>query len=96
MRFRPFTLPLLAAALVPGLFGAVLAQSGGRTQSELSAVQRLDVMRSKLEALRRSLSSRIAGIPQKPVADKDKKKANADDPRVRLQGLDKEVSTILS
>ncbi len=96
MRFRPFTLPLLAAALVLGLFSAVLAQSGGRTQSELSAVQRLDVMRSKLEALRRSLSSGIAGIPQKPVADKGKNKANADDPRVRLQGLDKEVSSILS
>src|SRR6266567_2722942 len=96
MRFRPFTLPLLAAALVLGLFGVVLAQSGGRTQSELSAVQRLDVMRSKLEALRRSLSSGIAGIPQKPVADKGKNKANADDPRVRLQGLDKEVSSILS
>jgi outer membrane assembly lipoprotein YfiO len=95
MRFRPFTLPLLAAALVLGLFGAVPAQSGG-TQSELSAVQRLDVMRSKLEALRRSLSSGIAGIPQQVAADKDKKKANADDPRVRLQGLDKEVSSILS
>jgi len=95
MRFRPFTLPLLAAALVPGLFCVVPAQSGG-TQSELSAVQRLDVMRSKLEALRRSLSSGIAGIPQKPVADKGKNKANADDPRVRLQGLDKEVSSILS
>ena len=96
MRFRLFTLPLLAAVLVVGLFSVVIAQGGGRTQSDLSAVQRLDVMRSKLDALRRSLSSAIAGIPQNPAADKDKKKANADDPRVRLQGLDKEVSSILS
>jgi outer membrane protein assembly factor BamD len=96
MRFRFFTLPLLAAVLVLGLFGYVPAQGGGRTQSDLSAVQRLDVMRSQLEALRRSLSSGIAGIPQKPAADKGKNRANADDPRVRLQGLDKEVSSILS
>jgi outer membrane protein assembly factor BamD len=95
MRFRLLTLPLLAVVLVLGLFGAAPAQGGG-TQSDLSAVQRLDVMRSKLDALRRSLSSGIAGIPQKPAADKGKNKANADDPRVRLQGLDKEASSILS
>src|SRR6266567_9072621 len=95
MRFRLFTLPLLAVVVVLGLFGAARAQNRG-TQSDLSAVQRLDVMRSKLDALRRSLSSGIAGLPQKPAADKGKNKANSDDPRVRLQGLDKEVSSILS
>jgi outer membrane protein assembly factor BamD len=91
MRFRFFTLPL-AAVLMLSLFGAVLAQ-GSRPQSELSSAQRLDVMRSRLEALRRSLSTAIAGIP---AADKTKKTPNADDPRVRLQGIDKEVASILS
>src|SRR5439155_4579142 len=44
---------------------------------------------------KRSLNSAIAGIPQK-AQDKSAKAANADDPRVRLQGLDKEVSAVLS
>ena len=94
MRFRPITLSLLALVLSVGLFGTAPAQNT-RSQNELSAVQRLDVMRSKLEAMKRSLNSAIAGIPQK-AQDKSAKAANADDPRVRLQGLDKEVSAVLS
>ena len=98
MYFRPFTFLSLAVVLLLASCSTSFAQGGGRAQSELSAVQRLDVLRSKLEALRRSLSSAIAGIPQKAVDDKskDKKPADADDPRVRLQGLDKEVGSILS
>jgi outer membrane protein assembly factor BamD len=96
MRFRPITLSILAMVLALGSFGTASAQSGSRAQSELSASQRLDVMRSKLEALRRSLNSAIAGIPQPAANDKNKKAPNADDPRVRLQGLEKEVGSILS
>jgi outer membrane protein assembly factor BamD len=95
MRFRPITLLLPAVVLVLALFGAARAQGTARSQSELSPAQRLDVMRSKLEAIRRSLSSAIAGIPAK-AQDKNKKSVDADDPRVRLQGLDKETSSILS
>lgn len=95
MHFRPITLPILATVLVLSVFCAALAQGGGRAQTGQSAVQRLDVMRSKLDALRRSLNSAIAGIPAK-TTDKDKKPADADDPRVRLQGLEKEVASILS
>ena len=94
MRFRPITLALLAVVLLLGVLSSALAQGGGRSQSDLSPVQRLDVMRSKLDALHRSLGSAIAGIPVK-AEDKDKK-ANAEDPRVRLQGLDKEVSSLLT
>ena len=93
MHFRSITFLLLAAVLALSLLSTALAQGGG-TQTSLSAGQRLDVMRSQLEALRRSLGSAIAAIPEKPATDK--KAANADDPRVRLQGLDKEVSSILS
>lgn len=93
MRLRPITLSLLAVVLLLGVFGFTSAQNN-RTQSDLSSVQRLDIMRSKLEALKRSLGRGIAGIPQK-AQDKNAK-VDVDDPRVRLQGLDKEVSSVLS
>ncbi len=93
MRFRPFILSLLAVVVSLGLFGSASAQTAARSQSDMSSVQRLDVMRSKLDALHRALGSAIAGIP---APDKSKKPADAEDPRVRLQGLDKEVSSVLS
>jgi outer membrane protein assembly factor BamD len=92
MRFRPI-LSLLAVVLALGIFGSVSAQTTARPQSDMSPVQRLDVMRSKLDALHRALGSAISGIP---APDKSKKTAGAEDPRVRLQGLDKEVSSVLS
>jgi outer membrane protein assembly factor BamD len=91
MRFRPITLALPLVVLL--LCGSAFAQAG-RSQSEQSPVQRLDVMRSRLDAMRRTLGSAIAGIPAK--TQEKNKKADADDPRVRLQGLDKEVSSLLS
>src|SRR6267378_706814 len=96
MHVRPTTLKVLAALLVCACFGTGFGQGGGRAQNDLSSVQRLDVMRSKLEALRRSLGSAIAGIPAKPQTDKTKKAVDLDDPRTRLQGLDKEAASILS
>ena len=95
MHLRPTTLTVLAALLVFVCFGNLLAQGGAAKKSDLSSTQRMDVMRSKLEALRRSLNSAIGGLPDKPQADK-KKPVDPDDPRVRLQGLDKEASSILS
>src|SRR2546430_16044439 len=79
------------AALILAVCGSVSAQRG-RTQSELTTPQRLDVMRSKLESMRRSLGSAISSMG--PQGEKDKK--NPDDPRERLRGLDKEVGAILS
>ncbi len=81
---------VICAALIFGVAGAAWAQ--GNTSSDLSNVQRLDVMRSKLEAMHRSLSSAIASTG----APNDKEKRNLDDPRERLRGLDKEVNSILS
>src|SRR5687768_2231957 len=83
---------ILAAfcALVFGLPTSGSAQKpGGLT--ELSTVQRLDVMGSKLDHMRRSLSSAVSAIPE------DKSKTpNPDDPAVRLRGLEKEVSRLMS
>src|SRR5712691_2971806 len=61
-------------------------------QSGQSNAQRLDVMRSKLEAMRRSLDSAIAAMNAQDTGAKK----NPDDPRERLRGLDKEVGSVLS
>jgi outer membrane protein assembly factor BamD len=77
-------------ALVFGLPSAGFAQQR-QGQTELSTVQRLDVMSSKLDLMRRSLNSALSAIPQ------DKSKTpSAEDPAVRLKGLEKEVSSLLS
>lgn len=73
----------------------IVALTGvARAQSELPAVQRLDVMQSKLDSMRRSLNSAIAAMDPKNASAKEK--ANADDPRVRLRGLEKEVGSIIT
>jgi outer membrane protein assembly factor BamD len=80
---------VICAALVLALATGALAQG---TQNELSAVQRLEVMRSKLESLRRSLSGAISSMDPQSAAEKK----NPDDPRERLRGLDKEVGSVIS
>ena len=52
----------------------------------------MDVMRSKLEAMRRSLDNAIAAMNAKDSGDKTK---NPEDPRERLRGLAKEVGSVL-
>ncbi|HKO98348.1 MAG TPA: outer membrane protein assembly factor BamD [Pyrinomonadaceae bacterium] len=81
---------VVCVTMVLLLAGISLAQNTG-ARSELSALQRLDVMRSKLEAMRRSLSSALSSMAP---ADKDKK--DLDDPRQRLRNLDKEAGSLLS
>jgi outer membrane protein assembly factor BamD len=71
----------------------VFAQGSAQGQSDLSNLQRLTVMKSKLEAMRRSLSSALAAMNS---GDKNEKEKNAEDPRQRLRGLDKEAASILS
>lgn len=92
MKSRLFILAVFCA-LVFGLPNAGFTQKPGG-QTELSTNQRLDVMDSKLDLMRRSLSGAVKALEGK-VADKDKK-ANADDPVVRLKGLQKEVSSLAS
>ncbi len=91
-RLTSFAVALLATIL--SLASFVAAQNGqNQNPSGLSNVQRLDVMRSKLEAMRRSLDSAIASMNAKDTGDKTK---NPDDPRERLRAVDKEVGSVLS
>ena len=94
MKSRFFTLLVFCAFMI-GLSHATLAQKPSN-QTELSAVQRMDVMTSKLESMRRSLNSAIASMNPPAEKSKDKAKANLDDPVVRLRGLEKEVGSVLS
>jgi len=80
---------LAACALVLGLPAFGFAQKTGG-QTELSTNQRLDVMSSKLDLMRRSLAAAINAMDDKSK----EKKTNADDPVVRLKGLEKEVSSL--
>ncbi|HKN84387.1 MAG TPA: outer membrane protein assembly factor BamD, partial [Pyrinomonadaceae bacterium] len=93
MKSRFFILAVFCA-LVFGLPVAGFAQKTGG-QTELSTNQRLDVLSSKLDLMRRSLSSAVNGMADTTKDSKDKK-ANADDPVVRLKGLEKEASSLMS
>ena len=92
---RRISLAFAIGATIISLSSVALSQRDNKsqTQSGLSNVQRMDVMRSKLEAMRRSLENAISGITAKDTGDKTK---NADDPRERLRGLSKEVGSVLS
>lgn len=93
--------PLRLISFAVALFAVTLSLSGGasaqgdkgQSQSGLSNIQRFDIMRSKLEAMRRSLDNAIAAMNAKDSGSKEK---NADDPRERLRGLEKEVGSVLS
>ncbi len=91
MKSRFIILALFCAAVLGLSQAAVFGQKTGG-QTELSTAQRLDVMSSKLDLMRRSLNSAIGAMP---APDKDKK-PNADDPLVRLKSLEKEVSSLNS
>ncbi len=96
---------LVAAALV---LCAVLASfsettiraqntSAARAQTDGSPAQRLEIMRSRLEASRRSLNGSLAAINAQDGGKSDaKKETSADDPRQLLRGLDQEAGSILS
>ena len=81
---------VICAALVLALAATVLAQGGA--QSDLTPLQRMDVMRSKLDGMRRSLTSAISSM----AAPSASEKKNPDDPRERLRGLEKEVGSVTS
>ncbi len=90
MKYRFLILALFCAAVF-GLPQAAFGQKSGQT--ELSTDQRLNVMSSKLDSMRRSLTNAVAAMPQDKSKDA---KPNADDPVVRLKSLEKEVSSLTS
>lgn len=93
---RPLRLVSCAVALFAltlSLAAVASAQANkGQSQSGLTNIQRFDILRSKLEAMRRSLDNAIAAISAKDSGSKEK---TADDPRGRLRGLEKEVGSVL-
>jgi outer membrane assembly lipoprotein YfiO len=79
----------------------LLAQSSfaqNKTTGDGSPSQRLEVMRQKLESMRRSLNSAVSILKDDSKDDKTKKddKTAADTPLARLRGLEKEASTMQS
>src|SRR5439155_21245836 len=92
---RQIPLAFVIGAAIFSLSSVALSQRDNKsqTQSGLSNVQRMDIMHSKLEAMRRSLESAISGVTAKDTGNKTN---NADDPRARLRGLSKEVGSVLS
>ncbi|HMG74594.1 MAG TPA: outer membrane protein assembly factor BamD [Pyrinomonadaceae bacterium] len=89
-------LPALALVAIALSTAGVLCAQDSKSQSAqagLSNLQRMDIMRSKLDAMRRTLDGAIAAVNTKDTGNKEK---NADDPRTRLRGLDKEVGSVLS
>src|SRR5882762_1902585 len=86
-------LGVLAIALSTNAVTSAQGNKKQTNQSGLSNLQRMDIMRSKLESMRRSLDSAVAAINAKDTGNKEK---SADDPRTRLRGLDKEASSVLS
>lgn len=88
-------------AVIVGLMLVLSFPLGALAQTkpgEGTATQRLEVMRSKLETLRRSLQGAISVIKEENKDDKAKKddKNKLDTPLGRLTGLEKEVQTIQS
>ena len=79
-------------ALMLGVPLTGLAQQRQGGQTELSTAQRLDVMSSKLDLMRRSINAALNAMD----TSKNKDQKNADDPVVRLKNIEKEVSSLNS
>jgi len=101
MHTRSFAATLALCAMLVSFSGIVLHAQGTKpapaAQTDGSPAQRLEIMRSRLEALRRSLSGSLANMnAQDNNKAEAKKEASADDPRQLLRGLDQEAGSILS
>jgi outer membrane protein assembly factor BamD len=100
MRFRRFLLVVGTCAIfvsgLPVASGAQQQPQQRATQSEGTAAQRLEVLRQRVETLRRTLNGAIAGLNAKDDKQKKDQKEATDDPAVRLRGLEKEASSLLN
>lgn len=94
MWFRFMTAVAFCAILLTGIAPVVTAQQG---QADGSRLDRLDVMRSKLDGMRRSLNSAMGSIKLPDSGDKDAAKNSPEaEAHARLRGLEREVSSVLS
>jgi len=79
------------------LVGLVPVTVAAQSQAEGNRVQRLEVMRSKLDAMRRSLNSAIANVNSKEGSDKESAKNSPEaEASTRLRGLEREVNSLLT
>lgn len=82
---------IFCALLLTGFVPATSAQVDG------NRVQRLEVMRSKLDGMRRSLNNAIANVNTKEGSDKEVAKNSPEgEALTRLRGLEREVSSVLT
>ena len=97
MHSRHIASLILCAIFVFSAAGALFAQHTTGAQTDITPSQRLEIMRSRLETMRRSLNSAIAATNSEDAGQKKEKKASAsDDSRARLRGLEQEVSSIIA
>lgn len=89
MYFRRLASIIMGAILLSCVASVSVFAQG----SDATPVQRLDVMKSKLNAMDRSLNNAISSINAKESGGTT---ASADDPRTRLRGLEQEVSAVLT
>src|ERR1700754_4798603 len=89
MYSRYLAMIALCAVLLTGLVPVAWAQE--------SNAQRLEVLRSKLDGMKRSLNSAIANVNAQESGDKEKDKNSPEaEALTRLRGLEREVSSIMS
>ncbi|MDQ6786807.1 MAG: outer membrane protein assembly factor BamD [Acidobacteriota bacterium] len=91
MFFRKNKVIILSLLVVLSFVFSVPAQ---KKNNDGSPTQRLEVMRQKLDSLRRSVSGAISAFKDDSKEDKTKKddKASLETPAARLKGLDKDAS----
>lgn len=89
---------ILSLVLVFGLSLSVAAQQNKPTGGDGTVTQRLDVLRSRLDGLRRSVSGAISAFKEETKDEKkDKKdKTATDTPLGRLKSLEKEITNLQS
>jgi outer membrane protein assembly factor BamD len=85
------TMLILSVSAPITVFGQEQNRAQQQAGSDATPLQRLEVLRSRLEAMRRSLNGALAGFNAQDKSDK-----KSDDPRERLRGIEKESSSITS
>lgn len=83
---------ILSVSAPATVFGQEQNRAQQAAGSDGTPIQRLEVLRSRLEAMRRSLNGALAGFN---AQDKSSEKS-AEDPRERLRGIEKEAGSITS
>jgi len=80
-------------AVVLSVFALAVSSFGQGKTGDGSPLQRLDVMGSKLDAMRRSVNGAMSALKTEDKADKTKKddKSQLDTPLTRLQAMEKEI-----